>query len=189
MHSFSLTLPFNLPPHRCSPGLNIILHHFALSITTALRRRSSPSLILSIPSYLPFPNFTSTSSKSVLLRSRTCITRLPELYLTSVLKLLFLQFPSTSFHRLQLQERPPPIPYLYHTPHAPSSVDVDLRIWNKDLMSRAIPILTAITYKEPKGWYTQYRSRLVAELKGLGFTDAEITIQVRVIGGWGWCSG
>ena len=79
---------------------------------------------------------------------------------------------------LQLQVRPPPIPYLYHTPHAPSSVDVDLRIWNKDLMSRAIPILTAITYKEPKGWYTQYRSRLVAELKGLGFSDAEITIQV-----------
>ena len=80
---------------------------------------------------------------------------------------------------LQLQERPPPIPYLYHTPHAPSSVDVDLRIWNKDLMSRAIPILTAITYKEPKGWYTQYRSRLVSELKALGFSDAEITVQVR----------
>ena len=57
-------------------------------------------------------------------------------------------------------------------------MDVDLRIWNKDLMSRAIPILTAITYKEPKGWYTQYRSRLVAELKGLGFSDEEITVQV-----------
>uniref|UniRef100_A0A182QS17 Uncharacterized protein n=1 Tax=Anopheles farauti TaxID=69004 RepID=A0A182QS17_9DIPT len=68
-----------------------------------------------------------------------------------------------------------PIPYLYVTP---KGQDIDLRLFSKDTMRRALPILVGILEKETRGWFLHFRERLIAELRERKMSDAEIEEEV-----------
>ncbi|XP_055636132.1 uncharacterized protein LOC129775415 isoform X2 [Toxorhynchites rutilus septentrionalis] len=68
-----------------------------------------------------------------------------------------------------------PIPYLYLTP---KGQDIDLRLFSKDIMRKALPILVGILEKETRGWFLHFRERLIAELRERKMTDAEIEEEV-----------
>ncbi|XP_033755704.1 uncharacterized protein LOC117338457 [Pecten maximus] len=71
--------------------------------------------------------------------------------------------------------RPPPIPYCYQTP---SGLDIDLRLFNKDLINNCLPILSSILDRGSRGWHVQYRLKLIRELQGKGLTNGEISKRV-----------
>lgn len=64
-----------------------------------------------------------------------------------------------------------PIPYLFLTP---SGQDVDLRLFSRDIMQKALPILSSILERETRGWFLHFRERLIAELRERKMTDGEI---------------
>ncbi|KFB52051.1 AGAP004423-PA-like protein [Anopheles sinensis] len=68
-----------------------------------------------------------------------------------------------------------PIPYLYVTP---KGQDIDLRLFSKDTMRRALPILVGILEKETRGWFLHFRERLISELRERKMSDAEIEEEV-----------
>lgn len=68
-----------------------------------------------------------------------------------------------------------PVPYLYETP---KGQDIDLRLFSKDIMRKALPILVGILEKETRGWFLHFRERLIAELRERKMTDAEIEEEV-----------
>ncbi|XP_069125487.1 uncharacterized protein [Argopecten irradians] len=71
--------------------------------------------------------------------------------------------------------RPPPIPYCYQTP---SGLDIDLRLFNKDLINNCLPILSSILDRGSRGWHVQYRQKLIRELQGKGLTNEEVSKRV-----------
>ncbi|XP_058455787.1 uncharacterized protein LOC131433056 isoform X1 [Malaya genurostris] len=68
-----------------------------------------------------------------------------------------------------------PVPYLYVTP---KGQDIDMRLFSKDIMRKALPILVGILEKETRGWFLHFRERLIAELRERKMTDAEIEEEV-----------
>ncbi|XP_053697381.1 uncharacterized protein LOC128744410 [Sabethes cyaneus] len=68
-----------------------------------------------------------------------------------------------------------PIPYLYATP---KGQDIDMRLFSKDIMRKALPILVGILEKETRGWFLHFRERLIAELRERKMTDSEIEEEV-----------
>ncbi|KAJ8317953.1 hypothetical protein KUTeg_003044 [Tegillarca granosa] len=70
---------------------------------------------------------------------------------------------------------PPPIPYSYQTP---SGLDIDLRLFNKDLINNCLPILSSILERGARGWHIQFRKKLMRDLQGKGLTKEEINKRV-----------
>ncbi|XP_013411124.1 uncharacterized protein LOC106174227 isoform X2 [Lingula anatina] len=71
--------------------------------------------------------------------------------------------------------KPPSVPCLYQTPNGQ---DLDLRLFNRDLMNKCMPLLSSILEQEAKGWYVQYRDRLMNELKEQELSREEISKQL-----------
>lgn len=63
------------------------------------------------------------------------------------------------------------VPYRYLTP---SGCDIDLRLWDKGLMRKLLPILVTILEKETRGWFLHFRERLIAELRAQKIPDKEV---------------
>ncbi|KDR19062.1 hypothetical protein L798_06418, partial [Zootermopsis nevadensis] len=70
---------------------------------------------------------------------------------------------------------PVPVPYLFLTP---KRVELDLRLFNRDIMRRALPILVAILERETRGWFLHFRERLISELRSQKLPDEEIEREV-----------
>ncbi|XP_063709490.1 uncharacterized protein LOC134837994 isoform X3 [Culicoides brevitarsis] len=68
-----------------------------------------------------------------------------------------------------------PVPYLFVTP---KGQDIDLRLFSRDIMRKALPILVQILEKETRGWFLHFRERLIAELREKKMSDAEIEEEV-----------
>lgn len=66
---------------------------------------------------------------------------------------------------------PVSVPYTFLTP---SAVELDLRLWDKSLMRKAIPILVTILEKETRGWFLHFREKLIAELRAQKMADSDI---------------
>lgn len=64
-----------------------------------------------------------------------------------------------------------PVPYLFSTP---KGQDIDLRLFCRDIMRKALPILIGILERETRGWFLHFRERLIAELRVKHLTDKEI---------------
>ncbi|ESO83920.1 hypothetical protein LOTGIDRAFT_108137 [Lottia gigantea] len=58
--------------------------------------------------------------------------------------------------------QPPQVPYRYQTP---KGLEIDLRLFNKDLINNCLPILSNILDRESKGWHIQYRQKCMREIK------------------------
>lgn len=68
-----------------------------------------------------------------------------------------------------------PVPYLFLTPNGQ---DIDLRLFSRDIMRKALPILVGILERETRGWFLHFRERLIAELREKKLTDNEIEQEV-----------
>jgi hypothetical protein len=68
-----------------------------------------------------------------------------------------------------------PIPYIFYTPQ---KQEIDLRLFSKDIMRKALPILVNILEKETRGWFLPFRERLIAEMREKKMTDVEIEEEV-----------
>lgn len=66
---------------------------------------------------------------------------------------------------------PVPIPYLFLTP---KGCELDLRLFSKDLMKRALPTLVSILERETRGWFLHFRERLITELRAQKLPDDQI---------------
>lgn len=70
---------------------------------------------------------------------------------------------------------PVPVPYLFLTP---KGVELDLRLFSRDIMRRALPVLVAILERETRGWFLHFRERLISELRSQKLPDEEIEREV-----------
>lgn len=70
---------------------------------------------------------------------------------------------------------PVPVPYLFLTP---KDTELDLRLFNRDIMRKALPVLITILEKETRGWFLHFRERLISELRNQKRPDDEIEQEV-----------
>ncbi|XP_063235543.1 uncharacterized protein LOC134538292 isoform X2 [Bacillus rossius redtenbacheri] len=70
---------------------------------------------------------------------------------------------------------PVPVPYLFLTP---KGAELDLRLFNRDVMRRAVPPLVSILERETRGWFLHFRERLISELRAQKMPDEEIEQEV-----------
>lgn len=56
----------------------------------------------------------------------------------------------------------------------PSNIELDLRLWDRSLMRKALPTLVAILERETRGWFLHFRERLIAELRAQKMPDEDI---------------
>ena len=66
---------------------------------------------------------------------------------------------------------PVPVPYLFLTP---KGIELDLRLFSRDIMKKALPILVNILERETRGWFLHFRERLISELRTKKLPDEEI---------------
>ncbi|XP_031616879.1 uncharacterized protein LOC116336853 [Contarinia nasturtii] len=67
------------------------------------------------------------------------------------------------------------IPYLFLTP---KELEIDLRLFSRSIMRKALPILLNILERERRGWFLHFRERLISELRDKKMTDTEIEEEV-----------
>lgn len=68
-----------------------------------------------------------------------------------------------------------PVPYLFLTP---KGQEIDLRLFCRDIMRKALPILVGILERETRGWFLHFRERLIAEMRAKKLNDKEIEEEV-----------
>lgn len=68
-----------------------------------------------------------------------------------------------------------PVPYVFLTP---KGQEIDLRLFSKETLRKALPILGDILEKETRGWFLHFRERLIAELREKKLSDQEIQEEV-----------
>lgn len=69
-----------------------------------------------------------------------------------------------------------PIPYSFSSPC--KKQEIDLRLFSKDIMRKALPVLVHILEKETRGWFLPFRERLIAEMREKKMSDSEIEEEV-----------
>nr|XP_045593779.1 uncharacterized protein LOC123755315 isoform X1 [Procambarus clarkii] len=68
-------------------------------------------------------------------------------------------------------EKQPPVPYIFNTPQG---LELDLRLFNRELMKKALPVLVGILEKEARGWFLHFREKVIADLKAQNLSDYEV---------------
>lgn len=66
---------------------------------------------------------------------------------------------------------PVSIPFVFGTP---GGAAVDLRLFSRDIIRKALPTLVAILERETRGWFLHFRERLISELRAQKKPDEEI---------------
>uniref|UniRef100_A0A8W8HZT2 Uncharacterized protein n=1 Tax=Magallana gigas TaxID=29159 RepID=A0A8W8HZT2_MAGGI len=91
----------------------------------------------------------------------------------------FCTYVKTMCEKLQIYQiaalRPPPVPYIYQTP---GGQEIDLRLFNKDLINNCLPILGSILERGARGWHVQYRQKMMRDLQGQGLSNEEISEKI-----------
>lgn len=66
---------------------------------------------------------------------------------------------------------PVSVPFVFGTP---AGTAVDLRLFSRDIIRKALPTLVTILERETRGWFLHFRERLISELRAQKKTDEEI---------------
>jgi len=66
---------------------------------------------------------------------------------------------------------PVSVPFVFGTP---GGAAVDLRLFSRDIIRKALPTLVAILERETRGWFLHFRERLISELRAQKKPDEEI---------------
>ncbi|KAK2714521.1 uncharacterized protein LOC136039927 isoform X2 [Artemia franciscana] len=135
--------------------------------------------LFGIPS-LHSPNLASKLSDE---RSRFLVAELicppsEEDDLDSLCRFMVDQLGTTSQDRLSVapQDRVPPVPYTFTTP---SGLEIDLRLFCRNSVKQAMPLLISILEKESRGWFLQFREGVVAELKKQEMDESDIETEAQ----------
>nr|CAH7734906.1 unnamed protein product [Callosobruchus chinensis] len=75
----------------------------------------------------------------------------------------------------ECSQPPVALPYRFLTP---SGTELDLRLWDRTLMRKALPILVTILERETRGWFLHFRERLIAEMRAQKMPDEDIEREV-----------
>ncbi|KAL1494204.1 hypothetical protein ABEB36_009836 [Hypothenemus hampei] len=75
----------------------------------------------------------------------------------------------------ECSQPPVALPYRFLTP---SGYELDLRLWDRNMMRKALPVLVTILEKETRGWFLHFRERLIAELRAQKMPDEDIEQEV-----------
>ncbi|XP_057659864.1 uncharacterized protein LOC130896097 isoform X1 [Diorhabda carinulata] len=75
----------------------------------------------------------------------------------------------------ECSQPPVSVPYKFLTP---SGSELDLRLWDRSLMRKLLPILVSILERETRGWFLHFRERLIAELRTQKMPDEDIEKEV-----------
>lgn len=75
----------------------------------------------------------------------------------------------------ECSQPPVALPYRFLTP---SGSELDLRLWDRNLMRKVLPILVTILERETRGWFLHFRERLIAELRAQKMPDEDIEREV-----------
>ncbi|XP_074027506.1 uncharacterized protein isoform X2 [Leptinotarsa decemlineata] len=75
----------------------------------------------------------------------------------------------------ECSQPPVSLPYKFLTP---SGSELDLRLWDRGMMRKAMPILVSILERETRGWFLHFRERLIAELRTQKMPDEDIEKEV-----------
>uniref|UniRef100_A0A6P7GE45 Uncharacterized protein LOC114337028 n=1 Tax=Diabrotica virgifera virgifera TaxID=50390 RepID=A0A6P7GE45_DIAVI len=75
----------------------------------------------------------------------------------------------------ECSQPPVSVPYKFLTP---SGSELDLRLWDRSLMRKLLPILVSILERETRGWFLHFRERLIAELRTQKMPDEDIEREV-----------
>ncbi|KAG7303080.1 hypothetical protein JYU34_013107 [Plutella xylostella] len=70
----------------------------------------------------------------------------------------------------------PPVPCVYTTPQG---ILIDLRLYRRDILKRAAPVLQEILERESRGWFLHYRERLAQQLTRQKMPVKDIEEEVR----------
>ncbi|KAG8185351.1 hypothetical protein JTE90_005478 [Oedothorax gibbosus] len=68
-------------------------------------------------------------------------------------------------------EKSPPLPYLFQTP---KGHDIDLRLFNKEIIRKTLPIIASILEKESRGWFLPFREKVISDLKNKKISEEEL---------------
>ncbi|XP_054716194.1 uncharacterized protein LOC129225725 [Uloborus diversus] len=68
-------------------------------------------------------------------------------------------------------EKSPPVPYLFQTP---KGREIDLRLFNKETIRKALPAIANILEKESRGWFLPFREKVISELKTKKLSEDEL---------------
>jgi len=52
--------------------------------------------------------------------------------------------------------------------------EIDLRLFDKDVMKKALPVIMGLLERETRGWFLHFREKLIYELKTQKLSDEEI---------------
>lgn len=86
------------------------------------------------------------------------------------------QLQRASTEKFEIREKTDfPIPYLFLTP---KGLEIDLRLFSRNTMKKALPILLDILERERRGWFLHFRERLISELRDKKMSDTEIVEEV-----------
>lgn len=80
-------------------------------------------------------------------------------YITKQLKRATIEKVNTNYHS---REQDLSIPYFFKTPQ---NQEIDFRLFSKDLMRTALPIINNIIERETRGWFLPFREKLITELR------------------------
>lgn len=69
------------------------------------------------------------------------------------------------------QMLPVPVPFVFGTP---GGAAVDLRLFNRAIIRKALPTLILILERETRGWFLHFREKLISELRAQKKSDEEI---------------
>ncbi|XP_017770930.1 PREDICTED: uncharacterized protein LOC108558515 isoform X2 [Nicrophorus vespilloides] len=75
----------------------------------------------------------------------------------------------------ECSQPPVSVPYRYLTT---AGAELDLRLWDRTLMRRALPHVITILERETRGWFLHFRERLIAELRAEKMPDEDIEREV-----------
>ncbi|KAK3915173.1 Glycerol-3-phosphate acyltransferase 1, mitochondrial [Frankliniella fusca] len=114
-------------------------------------------------------------------RCRYLVAELPEFEDTLEVFCNFVrrQIKRATMEKFELEKEschpPVPVPYQFLTP---KGIELDLRLFSRDIMKRALPVLVNILERETRGWFLHFRERLIAELRTRKLPDDEIEKEV-----------
>lgn len=66
---------------------------------------------------------------------------------------------------------PVSVPFVFGTP---AGTAVDLRLFSRDIIRKALSTLVTILERETRGWFLHFRERLISELRAQKKSDEEI---------------
>lgn len=75
----------------------------------------------------------------------------------------------------ECSQSPASLPYRFLTP---AGGELDLRLWDRNLMRQTLPTLIGILERETRGWFLHFRERLIAELRAQKLPDEDIEREV-----------